>query len=126
MSLTDDAMGQVERLFRENQQLRVERDEWHRQNGLLRGELEQVRAKSAGLRARLGETEWGQPRTEWTWAVRRPDGQALLAPWAEEGRPEDEVRREFAGVVESMGYRKVLLCRTVEAWHEVDEGGDRG
>lgn len=66
-------------------------------------------------------TEWGQPRVEWTWGVRSPDGEAHLAPWSEKGRSEDVVRREFAPVVENMGYRKVLLRRTVGAWCEVDE-----
>jgi hypothetical protein len=74
-------------------------------------------------RARLAEigkaTVWGQPRTEWTWSARKPDGTAIPPMFPDPPpRTEDEVRREFDGVVDNMGYRKVLLCREVTAWRD--------
>ncbi len=57
MSLTDDAIQEVNRLFLENQELRAQRDEWRRQNGILRGELEQACAELASIGPT--ETEWG-------------------------------------------------------------------
>ncbi len=71
--------------------------------------------------AELGEaTEWGQPRTEWHWSVRKPDGAAIppMYPDPHPPRTEESVRREFDGVVENMGYRKVLLRREVTAWRD--------
>jgi len=67
-------------------------------------------------------TEWGQPRTEWTWSARKPDGAAVppMFPDPHPPRTEESVRREFNGVVDNMGYQKVLLCRDVTAWRDAN------
>lgn len=103
--------------------LRMLVDDVREQSAQLAAATARAETVEAELRARLGESEWGRPRTEWTWAVRHPDGTALPPEEPPRPRAEDEVRREFAKVVENMGYRKVLLCRTVEAWREAEESG---
>lgn len=67
-------------------------------------------------------TEWGRPRTEWTWSARKPDGVAVppTFPDPHPPRTEETLRREFDGVVNNMGYRKVLLRREVTAWRDAD------
>ncbi len=89
MSLTDDALEQVGRLFKENAELRerveqvaAQRDEWYRQNGLLRGERDAATARAEQAEAR---TEAARQREE-TWrdsamqsAARAAKAEAALA-----------------------------------------------
>lgn len=62
------------------EQALVQRDEWHRQNGVLRGELEAARAEVEALRARLGEPQRKRSTTVWAIAWDRDGGTTYSFP----------------------------------------------
>lgn len=65
-------------------------------------------------------TDWGEPGTQWTCGVRKPDGGTALDEYAPPPDDEAAVRAYVDGMQDSNGYRKALLRREIGAWREVD------
>lgn len=121
MSLTDDVLEQVGRLFKENAELRErveqlasQRDEWHRQNGLLRGERDAATARAEQAEAALAEMRerLGTSRDEWANHYRSDAGVDYYNGPLESV---EEARQAFA---QFTGWR--LVTRVVGEWRDAN------
>jgi chromosome segregation ATPase len=114
VSLTDDALEQMEKLFRENQELRAERDEWHRQNGLLRGEL-----AAANERADFLDAEALQLRRDADEVRRERDGWRTVA--GQRRTRAEDAEHKLAELEAERGRMEAVANRRVEAAREREE-----
>lgn len=113
--MTDIQYGPDVNLIELLEQARIERDEWHRQNGLLRGELEAARAEVDRLRVRLGKPYRQRAATVWAIAWERDGSTTYSFPVEDEkyarGGLADLVRSGVEGV-------RLVVSRDGAKWRD--------
>jgi hypothetical protein len=94
----------------------------HREGAEVTTELDDLKADNARLRAQLAvftqPTEWDMPGLEWTWGSSATDGgPGQIIHWT----CSEQMARDVVASEPGNGWPRVLLCRDVSAWREVEE-----